>query len=34
MTFGEPMPINGAGKEEHKKIIEFIAGHIKEWKKE
>jgi 1-acyl-sn-glycerol-3-phosphate acyltransferase len=34
MKFGEPMPINGNGKEEHKKIIDFIAGHLAEWNKE
>jgi 1-acyl-sn-glycerol-3-phosphate acyltransferase len=34
MKFGEPMPINANGKEEHKKIIDFIAGHLAEWNKE
>lgn len=31
MAFGEPIPINGTGKEEHKKIIEFIADHLANW---
>lgn len=34
MTFGEPMSINGTGKEEHKKIVNFISGHVAEWIKE
>lgn len=34
MNFGEPIPINGNGKDEHKKIVDFIAGHLDEWKKE
>ncbi len=33
MAFGEPMSINGTGKEEHKKIIEYIASHLAEWNK-
>ena len=31
MAFGEPMPITGTGKEEHKKIIDFISSHLAEW---
>jgi 1-acyl-sn-glycerol-3-phosphate acyltransferase len=31
MAFGEPMTIQGSGKEEHHQIIEFIAGHLNEW---
>jgi len=34
MAFGEPMPVNGNGKEEHKKIVDFIADHLAEWDKE
>lgn len=31
ITFGEPMSIQGAGKEEHKRVVEFISTHLKEW---
>ena len=31
MTFEKPMHIQGTGKEEHKKIVEFISGKMKEW---
>lgn len=31
MAFGEPMSINGLGKEEHKLIIDFISTHLEEW---
>ncbi|MCK4762520.1 MAG: 1-acyl-sn-glycerol-3-phosphate acyltransferase [Candidatus Aminicenantes bacterium] len=31
MTFGEPMEIKGNGKEEHRRIIDFITSHLKEW---
>ena len=34
MTFGEPMAINGTGKEEHKKIVDFIADHLAKWNKD
>ena len=34
MAFGEPLPIIGNGKKEHKKIVDFIAGHLVEWNKE
>lgn len=29
--FGEPMMVDGSGKEEHKKIVEFIQGKLKEF---
>jgi len=32
MTFEKPMHIQGAGREEHQKIIEFISGKMEEWK--
>ena len=31
MAFGEPLSINGLGKEENKLIIEFISSHLEEW---
>jgi len=31
MAFGEPISINGLGKEENKLIIEFITTHLEEW---
>ena len=31
MAFGEPLSINGLGKEENKLIIEFISTHLEEW---
>ncbi|MEZ5083698.1 MAG: lysophospholipid acyltransferase family protein [Bacteroidales bacterium] len=31
MAFGEPMPVVGTGKEEHKKIVDFIAKHLERW---
>lgn len=31
MTFEKPMHIQGTGKEEHQKIIEFISSKLKEW---
>jgi len=34
MAFGEPMAVNGNGKEEHKKIVDFIAEHLAEWNKQ
>lgn len=33
MAFGEPIAINGSGKEEHKHIIDFIQSHLNEWEK-
>lgn len=33
MKFGEPILINGAGKEEQKRIVQFIAEHLAEWKR-
>lgn len=32
IEFGEPMNIQGNGKDEHKKIIEFIQSYLEEWK--
>ena len=32
MSFGEPLDIEGTGKEEHKKIVEFIGNNISSWK--
>jgi len=32
MTFEKPMHIQGTGKEEHTKIVEFISGKMKEWR--
>lgn len=32
MTFGEPMTIKGNGREEHRRIIEFIGSHLEQWK--
>jgi 1-acyl-sn-glycerol-3-phosphate acyltransferase len=31
MVFGEPFPIKGTGKEEHKRVIGFIITHLKQW---
>ena len=31
MTFEKPMQIQGTGKEEHQKIIDFISGKMEEW---
>jgi 1-acyl-sn-glycerol-3-phosphate acyltransferase len=31
MTIGEPMSINGNGKEEHRQIIEFVRSHLEKW---
>lgn len=33
MSFGEPLDIEGAGKEEHRKILEFIGNSIADWSK-
>ena len=30
-AFGEPLTITGTGAEEHQKVIDFIAGKLKEW---
>ncbi len=32
IEFGEPMPITGNGKQEHKKIVEFIQSRLAVWK--
>jgi 1-acyl-sn-glycerol-3-phosphate acyltransferase len=31
MAFGKPMEITGGGKEEHMRIVEFIADHLRQW---
>ena len=31
MSFGKPLSVNGPGKEEHKKIISFIASNLMKW---
>jgi len=31
MTFGEPIEIEGTGKEQHQQVIDFITSHTKEW---
>jgi 1-acyl-sn-glycerol-3-phosphate acyltransferase len=31
ITFGEPMTVNGSGKEEHQQIIRFIISHLDRW---
>ncbi len=31
MAFGEPLSINGSGKEENKTIIKFISSHLEQW---
>jgi len=31
ITFGQPLEINGNGKEEHRQIIDFIAGEFSQW---
>ncbi len=33
MTFGEPFSISGAGKVEHKQVVEFITENLSKWKK-
>jgi 1-acyl-sn-glycerol-3-phosphate acyltransferase len=33
IKFGEPFPVNGSGKEENQKIIDFIQTSLKEWSK-
>lgn len=32
ISFGEPILVKGTGKEEHKKIIEFISSNLAKWK--
>ncbi|MBA7567323.1 hypothetical protein ES708_09033 [subsurface metagenome] len=32
MTFEKPMHIQGTGKEEHQKIVEFISSKLKGWR--
>jgi 1-acyl-sn-glycerol-3-phosphate acyltransferase len=31
MVFGQPFTIQGSGKEEHKRTIDFIQAHLNEW---
>jgi 1-acyl-sn-glycerol-3-phosphate acyltransferase len=31
ITFGDPMPVQGSGKEEHKFIVDFIVKNMKTW---
>ena len=31
MVFGQPFSIQGTGKEEHQRVIDFITGHLREW---
>lgn len=31
MVFGKPFPVAGNGKEEHKKVIDFIISHLIQW---
>ncbi|MBI9036886.1 MAG: 1-acyl-sn-glycerol-3-phosphate acyltransferase [Bacteroidales bacterium] len=31
INFGEPLSVKGTGKEEHKKILEFISSNLKKW---
>lgn len=31
MVFGQPFPVQGAGKEEHQRIIDFIVTHLRQW---
>ena len=33
MQFGEPFMVEGAGKKEHEKVIEFIQDHLNQWTK-
>lgn len=32
IAFGEPISIDGSGKEEHKQVVDFIASHLDKWK--
>jgi 1-acyl-sn-glycerol-3-phosphate acyltransferase len=34
IAFGEPISVNGSGKEEHQEVIQFIAGHLETWNNE
>jgi 1-acyl-sn-glycerol-3-phosphate acyltransferase len=31
IKFGEPLSINGPGKEEHQKVVDFIGSHVEMW---
>jgi len=31
MVFGNPFPVSGNGKEEHKQVIDFIITHLQQW---
>ncbi|KUO62566.1 MAG: glycerol acyltransferase [Gracilibacter sp. BRH_c7a] len=32
IAFGEPISIDGMGKEEHKQVVDFISSHLDKWK--
>lgn len=32
IAFGEPMNVEGTGKDEHRKIIDFIRSHLEDWR--
>ena len=34
ISFGEPMPVKGSGKNEHKVIVDFITGKVNAWQAE
>jgi 1-acyl-sn-glycerol-3-phosphate acyltransferase len=34
MAFGEPMVVEGSGKEQHRQSIEFIQSHLHQWQEE
>lgn len=34
MVFGRPFRVSGTGREDHERVIEFIAGHLREWGEE
>ncbi|MGE5552055.1 MAG: lysophospholipid acyltransferase family protein [Bacteroidota bacterium] len=31
MVFGAPFTVSGSGKEDHERVVQFIAGHLREW---
>lgn len=31
MVFGEPFSVDGSGKDEHKRVVDFISAHLREW---
>ena len=32
MAFGQPFSVQGNGKEDHQKVVEFISGNLQQWK--